>query len=272
MRRPHPSLAPFVRSLEGFDESTASSLRRLEPAAAEAVLIFGFGAPVVVGADTTSTGSVLSSFFVPLRNQPLRVESSGSQAGVQVNLTPVGARTIVGAPLRAVMAATDVSELFSRQISCLADHLADTHSWAARLDLVERILWATLEANGDTPAPLAESWRLLVSGSVRITEVADAVGWSRQHLHRQYHREFGHGPQTLARLVRFQRASRLLGQRSLCDVAAACGYYDQAHLNREFMEFAGSSPQRLLAAHMPDSGGIKDVTSVQDRERPRPPE
>ncbi|MGW6425525.1 helix-turn-helix domain-containing protein [Nocardia sp. NPDC055053] len=266
VRCPHHSLASFVRSLEGFDETTPGRVRRVEPAAAEAVLIFGIGQPVFVGADRAGGGEEMSSFFVPLRSRPLRVESTGSQAGVQVNLTPLGARTLLGAPLSEVAAATEMSDLFAGELANLPEELGGARSWPARLDLVERVLGSRIESARTVAAPLAESWRCLANGQVSVSDVADAVGWSRQHLHRQCRREFGHGPQTLARLLRFRRAITLLDRLPLGDVAAVCGYTDQAHLTREFRTFAGSSPRRLLAAHLPDSGGIADVTSVQDED------
>jgi Helix-turn-helix domain len=56
------------------------------------------------------------------------------------------------------------------------------------------------------------------------------------------------------RVVRFDRARRLLqrrvataGQPELAALAAACGYYDQAHLAREFRALAGCPPSRWLA-------------------------
>ena len=53
-------------------------------------------------------------------------------------------------------------------------------------------------------------------------------------------------------MTRFDRARRILQQQAagapatLADVAADCGYYDQAHLAREFRALAGL-PAGLLA-------------------------
>ncbi|HZI85686.1 MAG TPA: helix-turn-helix domain-containing protein, partial [Pyrinomonadaceae bacterium] len=52
-----------------------------------------------------------------------------------------------------------------------------------------------------------------------------------------------------ARLSRFLNVLRCLSegqQRSLTEIALACGYFDQAHLNHEFREMAGMAPGELF--------------------------
>jgi AraC-like DNA-binding protein len=54
-------------------------------------------------------------------------------------------------------------------------------------------------------------------------------------------------------VFRFERACRFLMSRhiGLAEVAAACGYYDQAHLTREWYALAGCSPKAWIARDLP---------------------
>ena len=60
-------------------------------------------------------------------------------------------------------------------------------------------------------------------------------------------------------MLRFERASHVLHhvqEPDLAEVALECGYYDQAHLNRDFRQFAGTTPREYLARRLPAGGGV----------------
>lgn len=66
-------------------------------------------------------------------------------------------------------------------------------------------------------------------------------------------------------MLRFQRALRLVnhGGRPLADVATACGFSDQAHMNREFKAMSGRSPRQFVSERVatpPGPAGIDRVT------------
>ena len=60
-------------------------------------------------------------------------------------------------------------------------------------------------------------------------------------------------------MLRFETALAALRSgtvSSLADLAYACGYADQSHLNGEFRAMSGQSPTALLRASLPDGGII----------------
>ncbi len=92
--------------------------------------------------------------------------------------------------------------------------------------------------------------RRLVSGG-SVTEVgalARQIGLSERQLRRAFSTAVGVGPKEYLRMVRFERATQALslpGGR----VAAAAGYYDQAHLIADFQQLARMTPRAFAARH-----------------------
>jgi len=103
---------------------------------------------------------------------------------------------------------------------------------------------------------------ILGDGQAHAERVAGVVGMSRRQLGRLFQERIGMAPKALGRLGRFQRALRALDANpmtSLAAVAMRAGYFDQAHLCRDFRLFAGTSPSgyrremRELTRHFLDS-------------------
>jgi len=84
-------------------------------------------------------------------------------------------------------------------------------------------------------------------GRLSIEDLAVVAGLGERQLRRTCLRQTGLAPKQLARILRFRHAAGRLesGTESLVDVAAVCGYADQAHMNRDFRALAGLSPGRF---------------------------
>lgn len=83
----------------------------------------------------------------------------------------------------------------------------------------------------------------------RVHDVAEALGVSERNLRRVFRETIGVSPKTFSKLTRFHRAlhdARASRHVDWAGVAAASGYYDQAHLIGEFRELAGVTPVALL--------------------------
>jgi AraC-like DNA-binding protein len=91
------------------------------------------------------------------------------------------------------------------------------------------------------------------NGLMTIDQLAVDAGISSRQLERGFLREVGVSPKLLCRIVRFQQVFRALDQggATWAEVAADCGYYDQAHLIRDFQQFARQAPSVLLAKASP---------------------
>ena len=86
-------------------------------------------------------------------------------------------------------------------------------------------------------------------GEVRIGDLGSA-----RSLERAFRKEVGVPPKLLARIVRFQQVIRSVERTARLDwarLAVEAGYYDQAHLIRDFKHFAGMTPGRYFASEHP---------------------
>lgn len=128
---------------------------------------------------------------------------------------------------------------------------------------VERWLHQALPALGqglerlDGGAPMQpRAQRLLltlqaevIQGQHSVGALAAACGISRERLHRVVKRWTGMAPADYLRAVRVNRAREmLLAGESPADVAAACGFADQAHFTRWYRKVFGYTPGDLLNA------------------------
>lgn len=79
---------------------------------------------------------------------------------------------------------------------------------------------------------------------IRVADLADAAGMSTDRLERAMQRTLGVSPKQYVLRLRAERAAELLAttDRSIADIAATCGYFDQSQLGRQFRTHIGTTP------------------------------
>lgn len=145
-----------------------------------------------------------------------------------------------------------LEDLWGRSAIELQARLMEAKTHKARFQCLERALLSRL-AGAVRPHPAiakAVSNFVAQQGVSSVTGVALRSGLSHRRFLELFRREVGLPPKTLGRILRFQRTLRLIAAEpcpNFARVALVCGYYDQAHLIRDFKAFAGITPTAYLA-------------------------
>jgi AraC-like DNA-binding protein len=195
----------------------------------------------------------------------------------RVDVKPGGPIHTVGIHFRPAGAAAFVpGELgrFRNRIVPLAPALGeDLAPFVARLrraknaerstDLLEGFLRAR-RRDGD-PAMATAAARLADgAGPLDLGGLARRFRISDRQFRRRFEAAVGLGPKRFARLVRFQRVfdqERAHDARAWSRVALDCGYYDQAHFNRDFRAFSGVRPRDIVEDADPLTAFFLSVSS-----------
>jgi AraC-like DNA-binding protein len=268
MGSPSPPLSPYVDRYVGYKLTGFSrGVHRGLPSRYMTLIVsIGAAIDVVEQTDPGQSPGMYRCIVGGLQASSALIAHDGNQEGIAIELTPVGSRALLGMPAEALWNTTlELGDVLGSAGTELWERLQGTNAWENRFRVCDQVLGRLLR--DDSPEPvLARAWRLLVAsaGTAPVADLAQTVGWTRQHFARRFAGEFGLAPKLAARVVRLERARRMMEAPflSLAQVAASCGYYDQAHLTRDFVELAGCPPGRLLANDLPSfqdsAGGVRE--------------
>lgn len=248
-RAPRSGLEACYTGITGYREHFQGPVRQLETASLTIPLIISFGTPFEIGLGREpGPGDRVPSFIAGLFDGPVHIRSRGRSHCIQIDFTPLGARRFFALPMSELTARmVPVADISDTGLSDLSARLADATDWRACFDIAERVVARRL-MRAAPPAPeIAWAFTRLGAnhGTGSIAALASEIGWSRKHLVARFNAEVGMAPKSVARIMRFNRAQRLARQEHAgwAAIAAAAGYADQAHLIRDFRQFAGLTPR-----------------------------
>lgn len=266
-RPPKAPLRPFVSLVWAQDAAPPAppgvGRELILPAGAMHVAIRLGDSPVrlFAGADDPAGRAVGACVLAGVHEAAYRKAVAEPAASVGALLRPGAGDLLSNAPAGALAQRhTRLEDIWSRmELAELVERLEASATPAQRLAIFEAMLARRLPAvRGIDPLIAQALFRLDRGGAVG--DVVTESGFSHRHLARTFAEAVGVAPKTYGRLVRFNRAlERLHGAptASLADIAMAEGYADQAHMTREFREFAGLTPGRyrrigpVHARHVP---------------------
>lgn len=265
--RPAPELRGDAIEYQGYRERRPAAVLRREAPVPVVPVILVLGAAFSMAEAGGGWRRLGRSFVAGLHERSVLVGSGGDAHCLQVDLTPPGARRLFGLDLGLLRdRVVELEDLIGAEAGRLEDRLTGAPGWTARFALLDAWLGARLGPAAPPPPEIAAAWRALrrSSGAAPVAELARRAGLSRQAFAVRFEREIGLGPKRAARLLRLERALAMLGDRGvpLAEAAAGCGYYDQAHFNRDVRAFCGQTPRELRARLLPDGSGLMAGTET----------
>ena len=259
---PPARLRPFVSGYAGYRQEGVAPARHRGVPSPELTFIVTLDDPLAIDAhpDPGQPADSYDTLLGGLHTSPALVSHQGRWSGVQLGITPLGARTLLGLPAAGLAnwdaEATDVIGGFPAQ---LRELVVEQPTWAGRFAVIDQLLERrAAEVDADCRATVRPevgyAWRRLrqTRGGVGVAELAAETGLSARRLGSLFLAEFGLAPKEAGRVFRFTYARRRIGRavshgQTLAALAADCGFYDQAHLAREFRALAGCPPSQWLA-------------------------
>jgi len=275
-RAADPRLRAYVHGYFASSSRLPTEVRERHLPSAEIPLIINFGAPHRSAAANEKVFRVLDGAWIAgLRGQPARGEAVGERHFMIVRFTPLGAHLFLGLPMHLIAGRTvGLDEIDSGLMRQVMTSVGCASNWSDGFTAMEALI-AERISTGTIPHMTARAWDMLsdADGRIAVGSLAAPFGCSHRHLISQFRKCIGVTPKSAARLLRFNRAVRLMNRRvfarrdtsagkpyievpaaadprapkiAWADLAADCGYFDQAHFIRDFRQFAGATPSAFL--------------------------
>ncbi|WP_394840839.1 AraC family transcriptional regulator [Pendulispora brunnea] len=168
-----------------------------------------------------------------------------------VHFRPGGVGGLLGAPPGELADAhVGLDALWGARAIELRERLCAAADSYQRFRILEGALFARLRRSRAVRDSVRSSLSCLDRPEVEIGEITRTLGLSRRRFIEIFTEDVGMTPKRYSRVRRFQRALALTMQSprpKWSRVALECGYFDQAHLCRDWVELTGVSPGEFLA-------------------------
>lgn len=256
-RLPHVRLRPFVRVCWALSGSGAEMAPQPVLPDGCTELIVHRARPFWRHHAEAAAERQAAHLFVGQMLAPVVIAPDGDADIVAIRFEPFGAHALIGTPQCEIAdQILDADALGEPWLSRATRAAEAAHSADAAIKILETALLARLDAIGRSrhrpDARVIAASRALAASAGRLTidETARRARTSPRQLERLFQEHIGTSPKRFARVLRFQNAAGgiLSGEPApLAEISAASGYFDQAHMIRDFVTFAGTTPGQFAA-------------------------
>jgi AraC-like DNA-binding protein len=244
--KPSPALAGLVRTFTIVETDVETERTLLpEPGALLAIRYRGSAALIEHGQasvlpDVTLTG---------MRNAVRRMKTSAGGGVIVTSFREDGAALLFDVPMHLLFNKVIGGDHFAPadDIEELRAAVAVATDLSTRVRTVEQFLLARMPSGRRDLMVLAAVRAMrLTHGAISIRSLAAGLGLSQDRLEKRFRRLVGTTLKRYCSILRLRFAFGGSRTRSLAEIAAEAGYYDQSHFIREFRAVTGQPPQKFF--------------------------
>ena len=277
-RRPHPTLAPFIKTFwYAFDPTATHRHERVLPSG-HAQIVISLARDYLTDANhpTDPLQHSPAAIFLGIYSHHQQIDAIDLSELIGILFHPGGTTPFFPDNTHLFTnCETSLEDLWGRAAANLRNDLREAHTPTRKFDLLDFALLHRLSESKTHRRNPTIDYALAhlhqSPGTTTIAELTRTTGVSSRRLSQLFREQIGISPKLYCRIQRFQQAVQQIHRGAdihWAELALACGYYDQSHFANDFHAFSGLSPTTYSTAHRPWANHIPmDQQPVQKAPR-----
>jgi AraC-like DNA-binding protein len=250
MRVPRAPLSQFVENLWFYQDLEVNYTKEklLPDASVEMIIDLGEGAKKLYDRQNVLRYTGYNRCWISgMQSRYLVIGAEKGSSMMGAHFRTGGTAPFFGFPISELTShVVELDLIWKGEIVSLREQLIEANTVDAKFDLLEAYLIGRAHSRLEPDKTISAALAMLNSWPViPLRELASRLGVSHKQMIARFDCRVGLTPKLTSRILRFRKslaAAHRVPTPDWSDLAAACGYYDQAHLIHEFQEFAGMTP------------------------------
>jgi AraC-like DNA-binding protein len=260
-RRPHPALAPFIKTFwYAFDPEATHRHERILPSGHPQIVI-SLARDYLTNANhpTDPLQHTTAALFLGIYSHHQQIDAIDLSELIGILFHPGGTVPFFPDHTRLFTnCETSLEDLWGRAAQNLRNDLREAQPLSRKFDLLDFALRHRLSESKTQRCPPTIDYALTRAqqspGVTTIAALTRDIGISPRRLSQLFREHIGVSPKLYCRIQRFQQAVQQMHRGAdihWAELALTCGYYDQSHFTNDFQAFSGLSPTSYSTAHRP---------------------
>jgi AraC-like DNA-binding protein len=208
--------------------------------------VFHYKDPYIIYAEGAPATEQPLTIIAGQLSKPIFLTPTGSSGVLGIKFKPTGIWKLFGCDMTPLMNRTEnLAYALGEEAATIARRIVSANHAQEKVNVVENYLLEKIATSRNTDQLDAVVKEIQEShGQVSVGDLAAKYQLSTRTMERIFQERVGLSAKLFARLNRFLHIFKLLQQPTLTKAEATylSGYFDQAHFNKEFREFAGENP------------------------------